>query len=537
MASSEHGLPEGFGKQASQGNDFLIGERYDKARRTEYVERLKNGGENDNKGSDSDSSDDSDDDNELEDLPTTHQLVLRGHTKKVSSISLDPSGSRLLTGSFDCTFKYWDFAGMDSIALNPFRSFEPMETHSVLTCAFSASGKSVLAVPQSLKPKLYTRDGKELGEFASGYVYLVDMKNTKGHTADMTGGAWNPVENDTFCTSSVDSTIRIWNANRFNSQKSVIVVKPVKGGIKKNKVTTSSWSLDGKLIVGASIDGALTTWDAKGPLLRPSHTIKEATVPNTWTSGITASPDGNMYAIRGGDGSLKLWDLRNLKTPVLQRLNLPSDAETNNVVYSPDGAHLLTGTSDGQLHILDKDDLSDIQTLQVDESSSSVASVSWHPKLNQIFAGLSNGSVHVMFNRNMSTKGAKIVIEKAPKVRHVEDAMNTTDISMFGISEDAYEQERQRKERRRKVETISEPTKPNPGVWGTPDPEHVKQNVELSGLGAEDPREALLKYAEKAEKEPPGFLAAYKKTQPKKLYENDDDGDKEAPPSKKPKNQ
>jgi WD40 repeat protein len=325
MADSEHGLPEGFGKQETKENDHLIEGRYEKARRKEYVERLNNGGGKED-SADSDS-DNSDEDNELDDLPTTHQLVLRGHTKSVSSISLDPSGSRLLTGSYDCMFKYWDFAGMDSIALNPFRSFEPLETHRVLTSAFSASGRSVLAVAQSLKPKLYTRDGKELGEFASGYVYLVDMKNTKGHTADMTGGAWNPVDNDTFCTSSVDSTIRIWDANRFNSQKSVIVVKPVKGG-NKNKVTATGWSLDGKLVVGASVDGTFTTWDTKGPLLRPSHTIKEATVSNTWTSGITASPDGNMYAVRGGDKSLKLWDLRNPKTPVLQRLNLANDTET-----------------------------------------------------------------------------------------------------------------------------------------------------------------------------------------------------------------
>lgn len=543
MAGSEHGLPEGFGKQDAKESGFSVEGRYDRARRQEYISRLAEGKENKKKGntSDSDSDSDSDDDNELDDLPTTHQLVLKGHTKCISSISLDQSGSRLLTGSYDCTFKYWDFAGMDSIALNPFRSLEPVETHSVLTSVFSTSGKSVLAVPQSLKPKLYTRDGNELGEFASGYVYLVDMKNTKGHTAEMTGGAWNPVENDIFCTSSVDSTIRIWDANRFNSQKSVIVVKPIKGG-GKNKVTTTTWSLDGKMIVGASIDGTLTTWDTTGPLLRPSHTIKEANMPNTWTSGISASRDGNMYAVRGSDKSLKLWDLRNTKTPVLQRLNLSNDTETNNVTYSPDGSHLLTGTSDGQLHILDKDDLSDVQKLQVDGTSSAVTSVSWHPKLNQIFAGLSDGSVHVMFNRNTSIKGAKSVIEKAPKVRHVEDAMNTTDISMYGISEDAFEQERQRKQRQRKVETVSEPTKPNPGVWGTPDAEHVKQNVELSSLGAEDPREALLKYAERAEKEPPGFLSAYKKTQPKKVYANDNDNgdnadDSETPPAKKHKTQ
>ncbi len=49
----------------------------------------------------------------------------------------------------------------------------------------------------------------------------------------------------------------------------------------------------------------------------------------------------------------------------------------------------------------------------------------------------------------------------------------------------------------------------------------------------EDPREALLKYAEKAEKDPL-FTNAWKKTQPKAIYSHfsDDEGD-EGPDKKK----
>lgn len=45
---------------------------------------------------------------------------------QVSALALDPSGARLVTGSFDYDVKFWDFAGMDG-ALHAFRSLQPCE--------------------------------------------------------------------------------------------------------------------------------------------------------------------------------------------------------------------------------------------------------------------------------------------------------------------------------------------------------------------------------------------------------------------------
>ena len=48
----------------------------------------------------------------------------------VSALSLDPSGSRLATGSYDNYVKLWDFNGMD-MSLKSFRTFEPEEGNQV----------------------------------------------------------------------------------------------------------------------------------------------------------------------------------------------------------------------------------------------------------------------------------------------------------------------------------------------------------------------------------------------------------------------
>ncbi|KAL8930897.1 MAG: hypothetical protein Q9211_007193, partial [Gyalolechia sp. 1 TL-2023] len=60
-----------------------------------------------------------------------------------------------------------------------------------------------------------------------------------------------------------------------------------------------------------------------------------------------------------------------------------------------------------------------------------------------------------------------------------------------------------------------------------PDAKHVRDNIPLSSMRDEDPREALLKYAEKAEREPM-FTGAWRKTQPKTIYADISDDEEEA---------
>ena len=48
----------------------------------------------------------------------------------VSALSLDPSGTRVISGSYDYDAKLWDFGGMNA-AFKPFRSWEVKEGHQV----------------------------------------------------------------------------------------------------------------------------------------------------------------------------------------------------------------------------------------------------------------------------------------------------------------------------------------------------------------------------------------------------------------------
>lgn len=52
-------------------------------------------------------------------LPISHEIVLKDHSHIVTSLSIDPSGSRIVSGGRDEYVKCWDFNGMDA-AYKPF---------------------------------------------------------------------------------------------------------------------------------------------------------------------------------------------------------------------------------------------------------------------------------------------------------------------------------------------------------------------------------------------------------------------------------
>eukprot|EP00962_Isochrysis_galbana_P051113 scaffold22445_cov101-Isochrysis_galbana.AAC.1 len=80
---------------------------------------------------DSDNSADSDGEGAAPLLPVSHQIALSAHTKTVTSIALDRSGARMVTGGSDSDVYFWDFAGMTR-ELRPFRHIErPLGAYQV----------------------------------------------------------------------------------------------------------------------------------------------------------------------------------------------------------------------------------------------------------------------------------------------------------------------------------------------------------------------------------------------------------------------
>ena len=166
----------------------------------------------------------------------------------VTCLSIDPAASRLATGARDDFIKLWDFNGMHK-EMKPFKAFEPYQGNPIRDVNFSNYGDRILVATTSSQAKLFDRDGKQIEEFVKGDSYIRDLRNTKGHVSALTSAKWHPLDRSLFITSSLDSTIRIWDVNNKKSQKSVIVVKSHMA-VNRTTVTATNYSLDGKMIAG-----------------------------------------------------------------------------------------------------------------------------------------------------------------------------------------------------------------------------------------------------------------------------------------------
>lgn len=257
---------------------------------------------------DSDSDSDSDDEDEY---PISHEIVLKDHTKPVSAISLDPSGTRIATGSHDYLVKLWDFPSMSRDHLHAFRSLEPSESHHIHSALFSHadSGQSLLVVPAAPQAKILSRDGDTLVEFVKGDMYLRDMHNTKGHVSELTAGAWHPTDRNVVVTAGTDSTVRIWDVEKKRQHRDIMVHKSRTGKGGRSRMCCLAWaggSTGGQnLIATVALDGVLALYAGDGPYSRPAMEVRDAHRRETWTGGIAFSHDGRMLVTRGQDGDIK----------------------------------------------------------------------------------------------------------------------------------------------------------------------------------------------------------------------------------------
>ena len=553
-----------FGKKSSTARkDEAVKQQVDATKRSVVQEQESTrSGQTSRKAKDSDddSDDDDDDDSDDEDeFPVSHEMVLKTHEKAVTALTLDPSGGRLVTGSMDCMLKFHDFASMTPTTIRAFKSVDVTESknssnsesHPINQVIFNPiSAGHILATTALPQAKILSRDGEILADFVKGDMYLRDMHNTKGHVSEVTTGAWHPTDRNLCVTAGTDSTLRIWDINNPRCQKEVIVHKSkAAGSAGRSRMTAVAWGSPvqggNNILVSTALDGTLSMWSGEGPYHRPAAEVREAHQANTWTSGIDISADGRLVVTRGGDDTIKTWDTRKLKQPLatINHTSTSSQYASSSIRFSPNSANIVTGSDTGHLHILNPATLRPELVTPVTPGSALITAT-WHPKLNQIVTGSANGETHVLYNPSTSNGGANIVMTRAPKRRHIDDDPNlTTDLSN-GISNDAVilpggssapsatsfaarhpevgltASGRSRDPRRPHVPQTT------PFANKNPDEDYVKKEIPLSSLRDEDPREALLKYADKA-KNDPLFTNAWKETQPETIYAEVSDDEEE----------
>lgn len=497
-----------------------------------------------------------DDEEQRRHMPISHELVLEHGTKTVSGLAVDPSGSRLVSGGLDYDVRYWDFQGMDQ-SREAFRSFCPADGYPVNSVEYSCTGDKVLVVSGSQQAKVYDRDGIELFECVKGDMYLHDMAKTKGHIAGLTCGTWHPKDKEEFLTAARDGTCRIWHTSSPHCQRHVIKARASNG--LKTQPTTCAYSRDGILVACACDDGSIQMWDHRKTFVNVSINVRNAHDRGSETSRLVFSYDNKGFATRGGDDTLKLWDIRKTKQAVHVATGLFNRFSMTDCVFSPSDQLVVTGTSlnkgesSGKLLMYNRNTWDIVKELEVGPSH--VVKIVWHPRLNQLMVGCGDGKVRLLYDPKTSHNGAVLVAGKHKKrSKQAEVVVSQQIITPHALPmfrEERHKSTRKLEERDRKDPVRSQqPDLPvgkagsggRVSAGGSTLSSYIIRNMGLRRKVQEegDPREALLKYAKDAAENPYWVTPAYAKNQPNPIFQeaqeqDNKDSEEEEPATKKMK--
>ncbi|KAF8381902.1 gad-1 [Pristionchus pacificus] len=486
-------------------------------------------------------------------IPTSCEAKIQHGAKPVSSLAFDHQGARIVSGGQDYNVNIYDFQKMDH-GLRPDRQLTPCESHVIFSLAFNANGETLAIGSGAAQIRLLDRKGSQWAETVRGDQYLVDLAHTKGHTAAINCIVWNPLVKTEFLSASDDGSLRLWSTDDFkvitkciNTHQKVIKTKNANG--KRAQPQSCAYSPDGKLIVCGCDDGSIQAWKHGKLFVNTSYLVRMAhSAPITC---VVVAPDGKKILSRALDDTLKLWSLTDNKTPVLMRGDLECGFRGTDCGFSPRGEMVYTGTSapsaeiEGKLLFLNAETFEPMY--QIAYPGVSCIRIAWHARINQIAVGLSDGTVRMYYDQQLSHAGVMQCVTKPKKrqrqneVLREELILSPLTLHMFQPRGDNPDEQEVTEWRIRKyLRMRDKQQRPNfkkPAEMPLDD-KSCGGRVKTSGgtlhsyiaqqLGKEknqafladtDVRASILKHAEAAEKDPQFINKAYMKNQPKPIFQ------------------
>ncbi|CAB9497238.1 WD repeat-containing protein 70 [Seminavis robusta] len=375
-------------------------------------------------------------------LPIRERMTLVAQSERrhrVTCLAVDHAGNRLVVGTTDGILRMYDFAGMRSHKLEPFKMIAVEEGQGISDLCFSNTGDRILASTTGSQPYVLDRDGGEIIKFVRGDPYVIQKDTTVGHTAEVTGVQWHPFDRDTVLTSSIDGSIRLWNLNgktQFKMLMSDTVFQPKSSKGQRTTVACLTISPHGREFAVGTSCGSIQIWSCKAGSSRPAKAVYGA---HKSVDALVYSPNGQLLASRSvQDSRCLVWNANKLSKsscPVAICQDAPTlFAGHCRPSFSPNNKILCVGVSFQRKGEGDKkeSEIGSIKFFQLPSSkqqadntnnntaldavlelpvsnTAAVTDILWPAKTNQLYLGTSDGQVEVLYDTVLSERGGALL--------------------------------------------------------------------------------------------------------------------------------
>lgn len=286
-------------------------------------------------------------------MPDGRLVAPMPHAGNVLSVAFASDGSLAITGSLDGTARLWTIP--DARELRHVNTQAPVvnvaitqDRRHVVTASREPrlivwdieSGRESMRLPMHAPAELlrFGPDGTVLAAAGDNLIQLWDTTDWQqtdrlSHEDKVTALLFNPI-GSYLVTASLDRTARVWD---FRTGREIMRVAH------DEAVQDASYSADGQYLATASLDGVAHIVEGKTNL--PGfQTISLLSSP----SSLNYSPDGSSVAIGHDDGTVLLWDLKQLRA----RWKIKLGNVVMDVAFSPDNRRLAIVPRNGPVKIV-----------------------------------------------------------------------------------------------------------------------------------------------------------------------------------------